>query len=102
VLTRIFIAAVMASMLLVPAAHAASDPGLAKILKSTADHSKFKALQQVFNSGPEVTKACLSCHTEASKQLHKTQHWRWSSRARRPTPGQKARRQQLLHLRGVQ
>ena len=27
----------------------------------TADHSKFKILQQDFKSGPEVTKACLSC-----------------------------------------
>src|SRR6266487_6496445 len=40
-------------------------------------HSRFKILQQDFQSGPEVTKACLSCHKEASKQLHKTQHWKW-------------------------
>lgn len=45
---------------------------------STADHSKFEALQVPFSSGPEVTKACLSCHTEASKQLHKTTHWTWA------------------------
>ena len=45
--------------------------------KSTADHSKFKVLQQDFKSGPEVTKACLSCHTEAAKQIHKTKHWTW-------------------------
>ncbi|MBC8210568.1 MAG: cytochrome C, partial [Gammaproteobacteria bacterium] len=44
---------------------------------STADHSKFKELQQAFKTGPEVTKACLGCHTEASKQLHKTKHWNW-------------------------
>jgi len=44
---------------------------------STADHSKFKELQQAFKSGPEVTKACLSCHTEAAKQVHKTKHWTW-------------------------
>ncbi len=44
---------------------------------STADHSKFKELQQAFKSGPEVTKACLSCHTEAAKQIHKTKHWTW-------------------------
>ncbi len=42
---------------------------------STADHSKFEELQQDFKSGPEVTQACLSCHTEAAKQLHKTTHW---------------------------
>ena len=45
---------------------------------STADHSTFKELQKDFASGPEVTKACLSCHTEASKQLHKTTHWTWA------------------------
>ena len=44
---------------------------------STADHSKFKELQQPFSSGPEVTKACLSCHTEAAKQIHLTKHWTW-------------------------
>jgi len=32
---------------------------------STADHSKFTILQQDFKTGPEVTKACLTCHTEA-------------------------------------
>jgi hypothetical protein len=41
---------------------------------STADHVKFKELQRSFASGPEVTKACLSCHTEAAKQIHKTKH----------------------------
>lgn len=44
---------------------------------STADHSKFKELQREFASGPEVTKACLACHTEAAKQVHKTKHWTW-------------------------
>ena len=44
---------------------------------STADHSKFKELQQTFKSGPEVTKACLKCHIEAAKQIHKTTHWTW-------------------------
>ena len=45
--------------------------------RTTADHSKFEALQKDFKSGPEVTKACLSCHTEAAKQIHKTKHWTW-------------------------
>ena len=44
---------------------------------STADHSKFEELQQPFATGPDVTRACLGCHTEASKQLHKTKHWNW-------------------------
>jgi len=45
---------------------------------STADHSKFEQLKGPFADGPEVTKACLGCHTEAAKQLHKTSHWTWA------------------------
>ena len=48
-----------------------------KALWITADHSKHKALQQEFKSGPEVTEACLSCHSEAALQFHKTIHWTW-------------------------
>ena len=48
-----------------------------KELWITADHSKHKALQQEFKSGPEVSKACLSCHSEAASQFHKTIHWTW-------------------------
>jgi hypothetical protein len=44
---------------------------------TTADHTKFKELQKQFNSGPEVTKACLACHTEAAGQIHRTKHWKW-------------------------
>jgi uncharacterized paraquat-inducible protein A len=43
----------------------------------TADHAKHAALQQSFTSGPEVTRACLSCHSEAAAQFHKTIHWTW-------------------------
>ena len=46
---------------------------------STADHAKFDELTGPFESGPEVTKACLTCHTEASKQVHKTKHWTWQA-----------------------
>ena len=46
--------------------------------QSTADHTKFEELQQAFQSGPEVTQACLKCHTEAARQLHKTTHWTWA------------------------
>lgn len=52
-------------------------PAAEAIIKTTADHTKFDELQQTFNTGPEVTQACLSCHTEASKQIHKTKHWLW-------------------------
>ncbi|MBU0752932.1 MAG: tetrathionate reductase family octaheme c-type cytochrome [Gammaproteobacteria bacterium] len=59
-----------------PAAPAAAAAPV-KVINSTADHSKFKELQKDFKSGPEVTKACLSCHTEAARQMHKTKHWTW-------------------------
>ena len=45
--------------------------------KSTADHSKFKELDKDFKTGPDVTKACLECHTEAAKQVQHTKHWTW-------------------------
>ena len=48
-----------------------------KLAGGTADHSKFEILQKDFKSGPEVTKACLSCHTEASDQVHDSIHWKW-------------------------
>ncbi|OGT89097.1 MAG: cytochrome C [Gammaproteobacteria bacterium RIFOXYA12_FULL_61_12] len=58
---------------------AATDAAPAKPVKmnSTADHTKYEDLQQVFKSGPEVTKACLKCHTEAAGQIHRTKHWTW-------------------------
>jgi len=40
-------------------------------LTTTADHSKFKELQREFKTGPELTRACLSCHTEAAGQIHR-------------------------------
>ncbi len=43
----------------------------------TADHSRFEALQKEFNSGPEVTRACLTCHNDAASQFHETIHWTW-------------------------
>ena len=46
---------------------------------STADHKQFEILQETFKNGPAVTQACLTCHTEAAKQIHKTIHWQWQS-----------------------
>ena len=48
-----------------------------KNIWNTTDHTKHKALQQDFKSGLEVTQACLSCHSEAESQFHKTIHWTW-------------------------
>ena len=43
----------------------------------TADHSKHEALQKDFNTGPQVTESCLSCHNEAAEQIQETIHWTW-------------------------
>ena len=45
----------------------------------TADHSKFEVLQQDFATAQELTLACLSCHTEAAKQVQATTHWTWDN-----------------------
>ena len=47
-------------------------------ISTTADHTQFKALQQDFKSGPAVTRACLSCHNKAGKQIQDNIHWTWS------------------------
>ncbi|MDP3759750.1 MAG: tetrathionate reductase family octaheme c-type cytochrome [Ramlibacter sp.] len=71
--TRALVALALAFALGLPtAAIGAIKPGA-----GTADHGKFAELQVNFGSGPEVTRACLTCHTEAAKQVHKTQHWKW-------------------------
>ena len=48
-----------------------------KKLWITSDHSQHEILKQEFKSGPEVTKACLSCHNQAALQFHETIHWTW-------------------------
>ena len=62
---------------------------------STADHSKFKELQKNFKTGPEVTEACLICHTEAAKQVQHTKHWTWESVD--PKTGQKRGKKNIIN-----
>jgi len=62
---------------------------------STADHSKFKVLQQPFASGPEVTQACLTCHNDAAKQVQHTKHWTWESVD--PKTGQKRGKKNIIN-----
>jgi octaheme c-type cytochrome (tetrathionate reductase family) len=50
--------------------------------KSTTDHSKLDALKGPFKSGPEVTKACLSCHNMAGHQVMKSIHWTWEAQSK--------------------
>ena len=62
---------------------------------STADHSKFKELQRNFKTGPEVTQACLACHTEAAKQVQHTKHWTWEPVD--PKTGQKRGKKNIIN-----
>ena len=62
---------------------------------STADHSKFEELNIDFESGPQVTQACLKCHTEAAKQIHKTKHWTWEYT--NPETGQKLGKKNVIN-----
>jgi octaheme c-type cytochrome (tetrathionate reductase family) len=43
----------------------------------TVDHSQLPALQGPFATPQDVTKACLSCHTDAADQIMHTTHWTW-------------------------
>jgi hypothetical protein len=70
-----FVAAALLAVIFAGAANAADPVG--KPRGTPGVHSRFKVLQQDFQSGPEVTKACLTCHTKAAKQIHMTQHWKW-------------------------
>ncbi len=45
--------------------------------RQTVDHSKLPILNKDFHSGEEITRACLSCHTEAASQIMMTIHWNW-------------------------
>ena len=87
------LATIVAAFFLAAAVPAIAEPASAKLLKSTADHGKFKVLNQEFASGPEVTKACLSCHTEAAKQIHQTLEMGVRQSANQAGPGQEAHRQ---------
>jgi octaheme c-type cytochrome (tetrathionate reductase family) len=73
--TRALAALAFAVALLAPCLGAAADKPAD--ITSAPDHSKFAALQENFASGPEVTRACLTCHTAAAKEIHKTEHWKW-------------------------
>lgn len=42
------------------------------------DHSTL--IKGPFKTGPDVTRACLECHTDQARDFMKTVHWTWSSR----------------------
>jgi len=66
IMKRILVAVAGAAMLAGASAFAA------------VDHSKL--VKGPFQTGPEVTKACLQCHQEQARDFMKTVHWTWSSR----------------------
>ena len=85
---------------------AASDAAAARteVKESTAEHGKFSQLKKPFKTGEEVTEACLSCHTEAAKQVmaHAALDLGLRQPIHRPAPGQEDHAQQLLHRRSFQ
>ncbi|MBF0626270.1 MAG: tetrathionate reductase family octaheme c-type cytochrome [Magnetococcales bacterium] len=62
-------------LFLLPAPLQARDQG--QVRESTANHAKLTRLQGPFDSGQDVTRACLGCHTEAARQIQQTLHWTW-------------------------
>ncbi len=67
-----------------------------KLIKNfTVDHSKFDVLKKDFKTAPEVTKACLSCHTEAGNQLMHVIHWTWEFK--NPKTGQLLGKKHVLN-----
>jgi len=79
----------------IPIVRAQDAQTAAAALGSTADHSTFKALKKAFSSGPEVTEACLSCHTEAGKQVMGSIHWTWSYT--HPATGQQLGKRRVIN-----
>ncbi|MCE1239636.1 MAG: tetrathionate reductase family octaheme c-type cytochrome [Azonexaceae bacterium] len=63
----------------------AGQPAATPVERSTTDHSKLDLLKGPFKSGPEVTKACLTCHNTAGHQVMKSVHWTWETKS--PTTG---------------
>lgn len=64
-------------------------------LTTTADHSKFKELQREFQSGPDLTRAYMGCHTEAAGQVQRTKHWTWA--CLNPVSGQTLGKKSVLN-----
>lgn len=50
---------------------------------SSVDHSQFDILKQDFTRPQDVTKACLSCHTERDTEVMATAHWTWEREVER-------------------
>ncbi|MBF0383552.1 MAG: tetrathionate reductase family octaheme c-type cytochrome [Magnetococcales bacterium] len=73
----LLVVAFLVSLSSIEVSHTSETPHYLPIENSTADHSRFKILKQEFESGSELTKACLTCHNLAAKQVHGSTHWNW-------------------------
>ncbi|MHC4580488.1 MAG: tetrathionate reductase family octaheme c-type cytochrome, partial [Planctomycetota bacterium] len=51
--------------------------GLASPAVAAVNHSLFFQLNKDFQTASEVTEACLTCHSEAGRQVMQTSHWTW-------------------------
>lgn len=49
----------------------------AKTETKSVEHSKFKILNQEFNTPQEVTEACLVCHNKRHEEIIASSHWNW-------------------------
>ncbi|MCB1060601.1 MAG: tetrathionate reductase family octaheme c-type cytochrome [Calditrichaeota bacterium] len=45
--------------------------------KPSVDHAKFDVLDGPFEQPQDVTKACISCHTERHLEVMNSSHWNW-------------------------
>ncbi|MFZ5809645.1 MAG: tetrathionate reductase family octaheme c-type cytochrome [Chloroflexota bacterium] len=69
-----------------PKAKASGDNPRAFLPKHPPHTGHADIIQGPFNSGQEVTRACMKCHPEAAKEFMQTVHWTWESKPV-PIPG---------------
>jgi octaheme c-type cytochrome (tetrathionate reductase family) len=62
---------------------------------STADHHEFEELKGPFTSGPEVTKACITCHNKAAGEVQHSIHGTWEFD--HPVTGQKLGKSKVIN-----
>ena len=53
-------------------------PGrMSRFVRHRTDHSDL--LNEPFETGSEVTKACLTCHEDSAHEMMQTTHWTWQA-----------------------
>jgi octaheme c-type cytochrome (tetrathionate reductase family) len=74
----VFAGVVGAAFALVPAWHSSGGAASLHVIRSLphTDHSKL--ISGPFKDGPSVTRACLKCHPNSSREVMHTSHWSWA------------------------